>query len=222
MNFGVIESNPLENKEKNPEKLYRGFVVDPDILSVDMFKKIIEPTETSGQDGNERGIYMTDNLIMVESTNYSAQGFGSIQVPLHDSGYGRRDTINLPGCGVILEIKTDGLNIREPKIHPTWQGHYNNGFKGKEWILDSIPPEKYKVKELIFSEGATDPNKFIINLEEGSDEELKNAIEKIKTKLQEKKEEIKKFKNFLSGLPESTRMINFSLKRKWEEYKKNN
>ena len=213
--------NPIETKKVKPEKLYRGFVVDPATLSESIFKNTIKATETTGEDGNEPGVYMTDNLIMVESTNYSARTIGSIKVPMHDSGYGRKDTVSLPGCGVILEINAQDLPIREPKIHPVWQGHYNNGFKGKEWILDSIPPEKYKVKELILSEGANDPRKFVVKLNEGTEEELKSAIEQIKIMFEKRKVEIEAFKNFLLSIPESSRMVHFLMKKKWEEYKKN-
>lgn len=211
-------SKIIESKESKPEKLYRGFVLSPDNLSLEKFKEVMNPTETSGNDGNEKGVYMTDNSTMVESTNYSNFSVGGVEVPLHDSGRGKTNRIDLPGVGVVLEITTDNLPIREPKISSVWKGHYNNGFAGKEWISDTVTPDKYRVKRLSLAKGATDADKFVIELKDGSDEELQKGIALIKEKYEEKKAEAEEYKKFLTSIPNVSQLHEISLKRKWEKY----
>ncbi len=202
-----------------PEKLYRGFVVSPDLLSVDFIKNKIKPTETSGNDGNEKGVYMSDNLTMVESTNYSSGSRDSIQCREYDSGYGKSNRIELPGCGIVIEIETKNLSVREPKISSVLAGHYNNGFKGKEWICDEIPQESFRVKKLVLSTHANDTQKFVVELKTNNEEELNQAINEIKNKFFEIKKEAEQFKSFLETLPEKSFPPSFILKKKFQDYK---
>lgn len=212
------ENNVNEAGPRMPEKLYRGFVVNPSTLSLETFSQPLRPTATSGMDGNEKGIYMSDNLRMVESTNYSAGVAGIVEVPVYDMGRGRINSVPLPGCGVIIEIDVKGVSVREPRISSVFQGHYNNGFQGKEWIADAIEPDHYRVKKLIFGIAANDPAKMVMELKDGSKEELNQAILHIKELYEEKKKEAEEFKEFLISLPEVSRLSGFMLKRKWENY----
>jgi hypothetical protein len=215
--------SPKEGMEAQtkPEKLYRGFVVDPESLSVDSFKQVLEPSSTSGQDGNEKGVYMSDNLNMINSTNYSANSIKAVEVPVYDMGRGRQNRVFLPGCGVVVEINTSSLNIRKPRIDSVLQGHYNNGFQGEEWIADSIKPEDYKVKRFVLATATNDAGKLVLELPNGTEEELIHAIEQIKTEFQKKKKEAEEFKTFLESLPETSRFSGFMLKQKWEKYLQN-
>ncbi len=92
-------------------------------------------------DGNEYGIYMSTNKNMVEDA------YGD--VGLHDctplSGDRMavgmdRCPVGMPSISVVMEIDTNGLDIKEPWIDPQLKGHYNNGYQGQELISrEAIP-----------------------------------------------------------------------------------
>ncbi len=225
---GMLPGNPapqqetegsIEGKVEIPERLFRGIVVDPETLSPETFQQVMQPTEVIKQGVNEPGVYMSDNLEMVKSTGYSAGSFGGVQTPQYDMGRGVRNGVDLPGCGVILEIDTEGLAVREPHIAPVYKGHYNNGFVGKEWIADVIPPSKYHVKMLTLGVHVNDANKLVIELQSQDPQELTDAISRIKEAYEVQKREAQTFKTFIESLPESSRRQSWTLKRKWEQYK---
>ena len=158
-----------------PKDLYRGIVLSyNDLQNIEWYNSDIkvhyEPEiDKYGRqivsDGNEYGVYMTDNLDMVLSAYGNPRSNGTTlenSPQLNISG--ARSTVNVPSVGVIYHINTEGLDIREPFICDELQGHYNNGFQGTEWIADSIPKENVEVvgikiaRDLLHSEqmrGAT-------------------------------------------------------------------
>lgn len=209
----------VEGKAEAPEKLFRGFVISPEDLSVKTFQQTLQPSEDVKRGTNESGVYMSDNLDMVRSTSYSAGSFAGLRTPEYDMGDGVRSSVALPGCGVIMEIDTADLDVREPRIDPVYAaGHYNNGFAGKEWIADAIPPSNYHVKMLTLGTHVNDPNKLVIELQSEDPQELADAIERIKEEYATKKREAEKFKSFIEGLSESWRRGGLMLKVKWERY----
>jgi hypothetical protein len=212
-------SNTVEN-EKKPEKLYRGFVVSPEDLSLEFLRKpLVVGTSAVGGD-NEIGVYMSTNPRMVEQAYGAGNSLASMQCPKYDTGRGIRDYIELPGCGVIVEIETRDLEIRKPKIAPVWQGHYNNGFEGNEWIADNVPTDSFKIKKLTLARAPNDREGFSIELQNSTEEEINLAIEKIKAEYAKKKQEASRYRDFLESLPEATRLSGLRLKMKWEEYNK--
>jgi hypothetical protein len=223
MNFegkSILEQTPV------PEKLYRGFVVDPKELSIDMFDKPLvmglknETDETKTLDGNEAGVYMSTNPSVVESTNYGNRSLGCINVPKYDSGYGIENSIPIPGCGIIVEVRTEGLHVRKPNISPELRGHYNNGFEGDEWIADEVPSGHYRPTKFTLSLGANDRNKIIVEVGENGVEDIKKAIDEIKARAAQQLEKIELFKKFLEGLAENERLNKFVIERKWEIFQK--
>ena len=90
-------------------------------------------------DGNEYGVYMSSNEQM--ALNYAMPS-------RYDTSFiaGRmyigsdRAPLGMPSVGVLTVVDTTGLDIKEPYISPVMQGHYNNGYQGKEWISTSSVP----------------------------------------------------------------------------------
>jgi hypothetical protein len=98
-------------------------------------------------DGNEYGVYMTTNQHMAEVSSYGTPRHtdplpGS---PTFNYRGQRNVAVDTPRVGITYRIDTDGLEVRKPKIDPTLQGVYNNGFQGDEYIADHVPAEKVRV-----------------------------------------------------------------------------
>lgn len=137
----------MENK---PSVLYRGIKIkysdlkDFIFTGIDLkvnYEPIIDeygrPTVT---DGNEYGVYMTDNLNMVKSAYGNLHGDG---IPVDSTLVINYQRILIPSVAIIYQINTDGLEIRKPFITNQLSGHYNNGFEGDEWIADVVPANNY-------------------------------------------------------------------------------
>lgn len=217
----------VKKAPSRPDLLYRAYTVNPKNLSLEMFAKPLVPGSQSVDDptrigdGNERGVYMSTNPDMVE-TVYASGGRvegNHIITPRYNDRGGQSNLVVLPVCGVVLEIDTKELDIREPKMIPALIGHYNNGFEGYEWIADEITPQHYKLKKLVFSTHPNDKDRKVIDVTEASDEEKQEVIKKIRAEFEKRQEEALKFKGFLEGLDPKDRMNEFVLKRKWEQYK---
>lgn len=141
-----------------PNQLYRGVVLtaqqisDLDWEHSDLevpYEPIIdEQGRKTVLDGNEYGVYMSDNQAMVEQ----AYGHPRHTTPLENASQliisGAHTKVGMPQVGVRYEIDTQNLDIREPEIHGAMSGHYNNGYEGKEWIADKIPSESYRVSSI--------------------------------------------------------------------------
>ncbi len=140
--------------EPKPEKLYRGIVLnyeelkDVIISDIDMYPpyeaKINEDGRKVVGDGNEYGVYMSDNKTMVFDAYSNPDRHGTnigknIRVGTYDL------PIEIPCVGIAYEIDTKGIDIREPWISSQLSGVYNNGFEGKEWIADYIPSDRYHI-----------------------------------------------------------------------------
>lgn len=139
----------MKNK---PNVLYRGIKINYnslqnfDFTGVDLKVNYDPIIDQYGRkivaDGNEYGVYMTDNLNMVTSAYGNLHHDGTpINNQLSISG----ERIMIPSVAVIYQINTDGLDIRKPFISDQLMGVYNNGFQGDEWIADIVPASNYKL-----------------------------------------------------------------------------
>ena len=193
-----------------PNTLYRGIVLpyqdlnsiewhDADI-KVHYEPKIDEHGRKIIGDGNEYGVYMTDNLDMVLSAYGNPRSNGTA---LENSPQlivsGARMTVNAPSVGIVYQINTNGLDIREPFICDQLQGHYNNGFQGKEWISDMIPKENLEVMSVKIARDLLHDEQIIQN--DGGD--IKERIDDIMSKRLSRLQDLS---NELEKLPESKRL----------------
>lgn len=215
---------------ETPLKLYRGFTVNPENLSLDLFKQPLVPGShaqddpTRIGDGNERGVYMSTNSLVAEkvySSGGRSEGSFVETLPYNDRG-GQTRGIKLPVCGILVEISTEHLPIREPKMLLALQGHYNNGFEGYEWIADLVPPDKYKVIKLILSTHPNDRDRLVVDVRDLDDEKLQDVIEGLKIRYRKAKEKADSFSKYLRTLTLSQRMNDYVVQKKWIEYQSEN
>lgn len=145
------------SQDNKPKYLYRGVVIP--YTKLDEFKftgvDLVVPYEPllddQGRkvvlDGNEYGVYMTDNEQMVKDVYGNVHNGG---MPLQNNlaiGF-PPIRIVVPDIGISYNISTDGILVRQPRITSTLQGHYNNGFAGDEWIADKVPSDNYQVTRI--------------------------------------------------------------------------
>ncbi len=142
------------NQDNKPKYLYRGVCIHYDKLDEVILggSDLVPPNapflDEKGRkivlDGNEYGVYMTDNEQMVKDVYGDVHNGGT---PIQGNlVIGMNPTrINIPDVGISYVISTDGVSVRRPRITSALKGHYNNGFAGDEWIADMIPADKYKV-----------------------------------------------------------------------------
>jgi hypothetical protein len=140
-----------------PKDLYRGMCIGYDDLKdfafygTDMELTYDPYIDSQGKetvhDGNEYGIYMSDNpkVATYAYGNATNSEKGTYIEPRIAIGNRGTEFISVPAIGVCYRISTQGLNIRKPWINPVLQGLYNNGFEGDEWIADKIPAENYEL-----------------------------------------------------------------------------
>jgi len=229
INLGQIDQEPIlpkirqPEKAQRPERLYRAFTVHPNELSLERLREPLvqgmenEEDPTKSHDGNEAGVYMSTNPRMVEyAYAHTSVNNNHIDTPRYKSNYGIMNFINLPCCGIVVDIDTNGLDIRQPKITEALQGVYNNGFQGDEWIADSIPPSHYRIKKLVLSNEANNRENFTIDTTGFDDEKLEEAMNTIKAAYEQKREEALKFKSYLETLTEQERLSSL-LMRKWKQ-----
>ncbi len=105
-------------------------------------------------DGNELGVYMSDNKQMVlDVYGRPRAGLAVPNSPLFCRYPNNPRPVEYPLVGVICAITTEGLAVREPRITNALLGVYNNGYAGKEWIADSVPPTHYRPTQLVLGGG---------------------------------------------------------------------
>ena len=138
-----------------PSKLYRGINFSAEKLKgfnlagKDMITTTEARVNEDGKmvvgDGNEYGVYMTDNQTMVDNVYGKPHGTGQ---PISKVMIDHR-MVALPRVGIAYEIDPQkAVNLRKPWISSVLQGHYNNGFSGDEWIADKIPVGGYRVTKI--------------------------------------------------------------------------
>ena len=133
-----------------PEFLYRGIKIyynnlrDFDFKGdlVVNYKPLIKEGRKTVIDGNEYGVYMSDNLSMVEASYGKVYNDG---LELENNILINNQRILIPAIAIIYKINTNNLDIRKPQITASLNGVYNNGFEGNEWICDKIPADNYEI-----------------------------------------------------------------------------
>lgn len=148
----------MENTEEIPEYLYRGMCIRYEDLNnftfsgVDMklpYEAYIdEQGRETVRDGNEYGIYMSDNpkVVMHSYGNATKVGNGTYINPHVALGI-RKEYVKIPDVGICYKIFTKNLNIKKPWIRDEFQ-RGNNGYDGNEWITDKIPAENYEIMQV--------------------------------------------------------------------------
>lgn len=195
----------MENK---PSVLYRGLKVDYNSLQnfefsgVDLKVNYAPIIDQYGRktvtDGNEYGVYMSDNLSMVTSAYGDLHHDG---IPIHNNLSIYNERIMIPSIAVIYQINTDGLDVRKPFISDQLKGHYNNGFQGDEWIADIIPANNYALYRVRIG---TD---ILHDAEDIDLLRIKNISEQVKQKLEMRKYRLETFANAMERMSPMKRNV---------------
>lgn len=147
-----------DHEKPVPEKLYRGLTIQADevpgytLEGQDILPGTPAYTDEQGRktvrDGNEYGIYMSDNQ-SVAAEAYALLGAFDGKIIDQNIKLGASQLIPaVPPVGILYEINTEGMEVRQPWISDTLSSVYNNGFAGDEWIADRIPAENYQLARL--------------------------------------------------------------------------
>lgn len=182
------EQHEVENK---PDTLYRGvrisykdlpnFKFSGEDLVVDYEPIIDEHGRKTVADGNEYGVYMSDNLSMVE---YAYGNLHNDGTPISKLQLNYQQ-IAIPDVAVIYQIDADDLDIREPFISDALRRHYNNGFQGKEWIADTVPADNYDLYRVRIGEDILhDAEDMDLQKTEGLSERVRQELEARKRRLE--------------------------------------
>lgn len=188
----------MENK---PNVLYRGLKIDYNNLKdfnffgVDLKVNYAPIIDQYGRktvtDGNEYGVYMSDNLGMVE---YAYGDLHHDGIPIHNNLSIYNERIMIPSVAVIYQINSDGLGIRKPFISERLKGHYNNGFQGDEWIADIVPVSNYTIYRVRI--GAD----ILHDAEDTDISRIENIKEQLKQKLEMRKYRLETFANAMERI----------------------
>ena len=149
-------------------------------------------------DGNEYGVYMSDNLSMVTSAYGDLHHDG---IPIHNNLFIYNERIMIPSIAVIYQINTDGLDVRKPFISDQLKGHYNNGFQGDEWIADIIPANNYALYRVRIGADILHDAEDIDLLR------IKNISEQVKQKLEMRKYRLETFANAMEKMSPMKRNV---------------
>lgn len=181
----------MENQNRDtlrPDKLYRGVKMSVDKIDTIDEVRPIRPYhppiyDESGRplvgDGNEYGVYMSDNPTMIDQVYSNPErGDGDIIEGVNPFGYDKTK-LRRPALGVKYEISSDGIDIREPYITSSLKGHYNNGFIGREWIADEIPEGQYRVASI-----KVGPDAIHSGVEFTVEESIENTVELVKNEIE--------------------------------------
>ncbi len=181
--------------ENIPKTLYRGVVIGYEQLKDFQFSGVDlvpygEPIiDENGRkligDGNEFGIYMTDNQTMVYSA-YGRVHHNSTRLSNTIRFGNSADFISIPDIGICYQISTEGINVRKPWISSILKGHYNNGFEGTEYIADYIPSKNVTVTRIQIGSDFLHDEEFIDSSDILTAEEItRKKIEERKARLEE-------------------------------------
>lgn len=200
-----------------PATLYRGIVINDDQLkTAPYFNTTLTPfhpakIDTYGQktigDGNEYGVYMSDNLTMVECAYSKVRKYNGrpLSPKMRISINGDPAPVTYPSIGVIYAVNTSGINVREPWLCQAMSGHHNNGFEGREWIADEIPSSNYTINKMVLSADWLHPEQtFIVNNLQDTQDTIDAIITRRKLRLQ-------RLQSALETIPERKR-LNLSTK----------
>ena len=194
-----------------PKYLYRGMCIGYDDLKdfafygTDMELTYDPYIDSQGKetvhDGNEYGIYMSDNPKVATYAYGNATNSEKVTYIEPRIAIGNRGTefISIPAIGVCYRISTQGLNIRKPWINPVLQGLYNNGFEGDEWIADRIPAENYELMSVQIGKDLLHDEQYV----DLSD--IRSIKERTTQILEQRKARLEVFAQEMSKIPEEQR-----------------
>lgn len=190
------------NNNKIPPFLYRGVVIDCDNLpnfkihNADLLPYGNPIIDKNGRkligDGNEFGIYMTDNQNMVYSAYGNPRNTGTIITPNITIS---RQLIKVPNVGISYKINTLGLDIRKPWITSALRDVYNNGFAGSEYVTDMIPARNYQVTRIRIADD------YLHDMEDINVSDISKADVETRHKIEVRKYRLLSFINAISNIP---------------------
>lgn len=194
------------------EKLYRGVCVDAGVfenlalgdkeIALNYEPIINENGEKTVKDGNEYGVYMSDNKTMVSDTYGKVHQFGDPVSNVRFKVNGSPMSVTKPRVSVVYEINPENLpNLRRPKITSALKGHYNNGFGGDEWICDYIPKKNYSVTRICIGYDSLFESETI-DVQGKSPENIKALI---KAEVSKREKNLKEFASILEIMPDLKR-----------------
>ena len=182
---------------EKPQYLYRGIKLNYELLQqLQLYGIEIKPHyeplidkfgRKTVSDGNEYGVYMTDNITMAQ------QAYGSVRMvdgtiirkDLRLNVSDRPTPLSIPAVGIVYKINTAGIDVHKPWISSQLTGHYNNGFQGDEWIAPSIPPSNYSVVEAtIGPDWLHDAQKINVSNIVDAQKQIKMIVERRKKQLE--------------------------------------
>ncbi len=188
-----------------PEKLYRGVKLDYNMLKNFKFSGydmkppneplIDEQGRKTVGDGNEYGVYMSDNRRMVEDAYGRLEITDGTAIDKKIVVGSREDLIKIPAVGIIYEIESKGIeNLHIPWITEVLKSHYNNGFSGDEWIAEIIPKQNYRIDKIKIGEDLLHDEENIDTTDMvKAEEETKKVIEERKARLEKLAKELSKY-----------------------------
>jgi len=198
----------MENAK--PKFLYRGVIVNEammktkPVFGIDLTPPNPPRYNEKGQktvgDGNEYGLYMTDNR------NMATEAYGCVKMsngtPLNKNIQitERRIEVAIPAVGIVYKISTDNLDIRKPWITNHLRAHYNNGYEGDEWIADKIPLSNYEIDKVVIGEDILHPQKELTY------NGVKETLSAIEAELNERRPRLERFEGFIKSLPLNKRL----------------
>ena len=188
----------MENK---PDVLYRGVKVNYNDLQdfqfsgIDLIVNYDPIIDQYGRktviDGNEYGVYMSDNLSMVKSAYGDLHSDG---MTIHKNLSIYNERIMIPSVAVIYQINTNGIDVRRPFISDQLKGHYNNGFQGDEYIADIVPASNYTIYRVRIG------SDILHDAEDIDISRIENISELVKQKLEMRKYRLEMFANAMERI----------------------
>lgn len=142
-------------------------------------------------DGNEYGVYMSDNLNMVTSAYGELHHDG---LPIYNNLSIYNERIMIPSVAVIYQISTEGLDVRKHFISDQLKGHYNNGFQGDEWITDFVPADNYTLYRVRIG------SDILHDAEDIDSSKTDDISEQVKQKLEIRKYRLETFANAMEKM----------------------
>lgn len=163
---------------------------------------INENGEKTVKDGNEYGVYMSDNKNMVEDAYGKVHTFGEPVSTIKYKDKGLPMSVTKPRVSVVYEINSENLpNLRRPRITSVLEGHYNNGYGGDEWICDYIPKENYSVARICIGYDSLFESKSF-DVKGKSPNDIKVLVE---TEVGKREKNLREFASILETLPDLKR-----------------
>lgn len=190
--FAGDKANAEQNNEtaKPPKNVYRGMTMPYETFARLDFESDLVPNEPpiideKGRkvvgDGNEYGVYMTDNeQLAIDTYGNPDHNHGKTLGTVRLFG-GENLTISEPSFGVIYKIDTENTDIHKPWITDYLKGHYNNGYQGEEWVSEHIPKENYEVSSITIGNDILHDKE---NMSNATKEEIKARYEERKHHLE--------------------------------------